>query len=139
MPCAQALVASLGLVALQEGALGKLLEWTTEREVQVTLSFGTDGWLASLHLEGGDLAHRLIDEGLAAPRPAHTEPEEKGTEVAPPVDVSETQPVAAPPVGSLQAYVSHIDTPGHFWLQLADKIDAIEEVRLIWPLLLFNL
>ncbi|KAI8426044.1 hypothetical protein MSG28_005011 [Choristoneura fumiferana] len=123
-PCAQALVASLGLVALQESATEKLTEWTTEKEVQVTLAFGADGWLASLHLDGVDLSMKLVEEKLATPRVAPEEVE-SAPEAAP---VAEPEPISLPP-GCTQVYISHIDTPGHFWLQMADKIDKIEEIQ----------
>lgn len=119
-PCALALVAALGLVSLQENALTELIEWTTDKEVQVTVAFGSDGWLASLHLDGVDLAMKLVNEKLATPQ----------------VDSNEDQKVEAPaeelaslPPGSTQVYISHIDTPGHFWLQMADKVDKIEEIQ----------
>lgn len=120
-PCALALVASLGLVALQEDTLAKLTEWTTEKEVQVTLAFGNDGWLASLHLDGVDLAIKLVNEKLATPQ-VTTNEEQKVEET--PVE----EPVSLP-VGCTQVYISHIDTPGHFWLQMSDKVDKIEEIQ----------
>ncbi|KAL0822321.1 hypothetical protein ABMA28_004423 [Loxostege sticticalis] len=120
-PCALALVASLGLVALQDDALAKLTEWTNEKEVQVTLAFGNDGWLASLHLDGVDLAMKLVNEKLATPQIASTNEEPK-----PEAPVEE--PVSLP-AGCTQVYISHIDTPGHFWLQMADKVDKIEEIQ----------
>ncbi|KAI5637875.1 tudor domain-containing protein [Phthorimaea operculella] len=118
-PCALALAASLGLVQLQDDALSKLLEWTTDKEVQVTLAFGTDGWLASLHLDGVDLSMKLVNEKLATPQVSseETKPEEAAAE-----------PISLPP-GCTQVYISHIDTPGHFWLQMADKVAKIEEIQ----------
>lgn len=119
-PCTLALVASLGLVALQDDALTKLKEWTDEKEVQVTLAFGTDAWLASLHLDGVDLSMKLVNEKLATPRITSTE-EEK-------IQEPEAEPISLPE-GCTQVYISHIDTPGHFWLQMVDKVDKIEEIQ----------
>lgn len=119
-PCALALVVGLGLVALQEDALDKLKEWTDEKEVQVTLAFGSDGWLASLHLDGVDLSMKLVNEKLATPQIISNE-EQKVEEAAP-------EPVSLPE-GCTQVYISHIDTPGHFWLQMVDKVDKIEEIQ----------
>ncbi|XP_061714858.1 maternal protein tudor-like isoform X2 [Cydia pomonella] len=123
-PCAQALVASLGLVALTEDAVTKLSEWTTDKEVQVTLAFGSDGWLASLHLDGVDLSMKLVNEKLATPQV--TSGEESAPEPAPAVETVE--PVSLPP-GCAQVYISHIDSPGHFWLQMADKVNKIDEIQ----------
>lgn len=120
-PCVLALVASLGLIALQEDALAKLKEWTDEKEVQVTLAFGSDGWLASLHLDGVDLAMKLVNEKYATPRVTSAEEEEK-------VEAPSAEPISLPE-GCTQVYISHIDTPGHFWLQMLDKIDKIEEIQ----------
>ncbi|CAH2981454.1 unnamed protein product [Chilo suppressalis] len=119
-PCALALVASLGLVALQDDSLAKLTEWTTEKEVQVTLAFGSDGWLASLHLDGVDLAMKLVNEKLATPK-IDSEEEHKPEAAA-------EEPISLP-AGCTQVYISHIDTPGHFWLQMSDKVDTIEEIQ----------
>ncbi|XP_063828320.1 maternal protein tudor-like isoform X2 [Ostrinia nubilalis] len=119
-PCSLALVASLGLVALQDDALAKLTEWTTEKEVQVTLAFGNDGWLASLHLDGVDLAMKLVNEKLATPQIASSE--------EPKAEAPADEP-AASPEGCTRVYISHVDTPGHFWLQMADKVDKIEEIQ----------
>ncbi|XP_026762848.2 maternal protein tudor-like isoform X1 [Galleria mellonella] len=119
-PCTLALVASLGLVSLQEDTLAKLTEWTNEKEVQVTLAFGNDGWLASLHLDGVDLAMKLVNEKLATPQIASSE-EQK-------IETPLEEPISLPP-GCTQVYISHIDTPGHFWLQMIDKIDKIEEIQ----------
>ncbi|XP_026733663.1 maternal protein tudor-like isoform X2 [Trichoplusia ni] len=119
-PCALALVASLGLVALQDDALAKLKEWTNEKEVQVTLAFGTDGWLASLHLDGVDLSMKLVNEKLATPQIMSNEEQKVEEPVAEPISL---------PEGCTQVYISHIDTPGHFWLQMADKVDKIEEIQ----------
>ncbi|XP_047534824.1 maternal protein tudor-like isoform X1 [Vanessa atalanta] len=122
-PCSLALVASLGLVSLQDDTISKLLEWTTEKEIQVTLAFGNDGWLANLHLDGVDLSIKLINEKLAAPQIASDEtPQEPTTEV--PVE----EPISLPE-GCTQVYISHIDTPGHFWLQMLNKVDKIEEIQ----------
>ncbi|XP_063382332.1 maternal protein tudor-like [Cydia fagiglandana] len=123
-PCAQALVASLGLVALTDDAVTKLSEWTTDKEVQVTLAFGSDGWLASLHLDGVDLSIKLVNEKLATPQV--TSEEEPVPEPAPAAETVE--PVSLPP-GCTQVYISHIDSPGHFWLQMADKVDKIDEIQ----------
>ncbi|XP_063363240.1 maternal protein tudor-like [Cydia amplana] len=122
-PCAQALVASLGLVALTDDAVTKLSEWTTDKEVQVTLAFGSDGWLASLHLDGVDLSMKLVNEKLATPQVTS---EETAPEPAPAAEAVE--PVSLPP-GCTQVYISHIDSPGHFWLQMADKVDKIDEIQ----------
>ncbi|XP_059053782.1 maternal protein tudor-like isoform X2 [Achroia grisella] len=119
-PCALALVASLGLVALQEDALAKLTEWTNEKEVQVTLAFGNDGWLASLHLDGVDLSMKLVNEKLATPQIISNDEQKIETTVEEPISL---------PAGCNQVYISHIDTPGHFWLQMIDKIDKIEEIQ----------
>ncbi|CAK1585968.1 unnamed protein product [Parnassius mnemosyne] len=119
-PCSLALVASLGLVALQDDTLQKLTEWTTDKEVQVTLAFGDDGWLASLHLEGVDLSMKLVNEKLATPQIISTE--EHKTEPMP------ERPTSLPE-GCTQVYISHIDTPGHFWLQMVDKVDDIEKIQ----------
>lgn len=119
-PCALALVAGLGLVALQENTLTQLIEWTTDKEVQVTLALGTDGWLASLHLDGVDLAMKLVNEKLATPQVGSSEDQKVESPVEEPVSL---------PSGSTQVYISHIDTPGHFWLQMADKVDKIEEIQ----------
>jgi tudor domain-containing protein 1/4/6/7 len=120
-PCALALVASLGLVALQDDAVTKLTEWCDDKEVQITLAFGSDGWLASMHLDGVDLAMKLVNEKLATPQIMAVEEEEK-------VEAPAEEPISLPS-GSTQVYISHIDTPGHFWLQMADKINAIEEIQ----------
>ncbi|KPJ08016.1 Maternal protein tudor [Papilio machaon] len=120
-PCALALVASLGLVALQDDTLTKLTEWTTDKEVQVTLAFGDDGWLASLHLDGVDLSMKLVNEKLATPQIAAAEQTK-----------TEETPVEEPislPEGCTQVYISHIDTPGHFWLQMLDKVDKINQIQ----------
>ncbi|KAM3966126.1 LOW QUALITY PROTEIN: tudor domain containing protein [Aphomia sociella] len=119
-PSAFALVASLGLVALQEDALPKLMEWTKEKEVQVTLACGNDGWLASLHLDGVDLAMKLVNENLATPQITTSEDQK--------IEAPSEEPVSLPE-GCTQVYISHIDTPGHFWLQMSDKIDNIEEIQ----------
>ncbi|KAJ2943611.1 hypothetical protein O0L34_g16719 [Tuta absoluta] len=119
-PCALALVASLGLVQLQDDALSKLLEWTSDKEVQVTLAFGADGWLASLHLDGVDLSMKLVNEKLATPQVSSAE-ETKVEEPA-------TEPISLPS-GCTQVFISHIDTPGHFWLQMADKVAKIDEIQ----------
>ncbi|KAG6446593.1 maternal protein tudor isoform X2 [Manduca sexta] len=119
-PCTLALVASLGLVALQEEALTKLKEWTNEKEVQVTLAFGADGWLASLHLDGVDLSIKLVNEKLATPQ-IMTNEEEKHE---PPAE----EPISLPE-GCTQVYISHIDTPGHFWLQMVDKCEKIDAIQ----------
>ncbi|XP_026316953.1 maternal protein tudor-like isoform X3 [Hyposmocoma kahamanoa] len=118
--CSLALVAGLGLVALQDNTLTKLMEWTTDKEVQVTLALGSDGWLASLHLDGVDLAMKLVNEKLATPQVGSNEDQK--------VEASVEEPLSLPP-GSTQVYISHIDTPGHFWLQMADKVDTIEEIQ----------
>lgn len=120
-PCAQALVASLGLVALQDNTLSTFIEWTTEKEIQATLSFGNDGWLASLHLDGVDLAVKLVNEKLAAPQVITNEEEEK-------VEPAVEEPISLPE-GCTQVYISHIDTPGHFWLQMLDKVEKIDEIQ----------
>lgn len=120
-PCALALVAGLGLVALRDDALAKLVEWTTEKEVQVTLGFGNDGWLAGLHLDGVDLPMKLVNEKLATPRAADEDPK--------PEPEAPAEEPASLPAGCTQVYISHIDTPGHFWLQMSDKIDKIEEIQ----------
>lgn len=119
-PCALALVAGLGLVALTDDALTKFKEWTEEKELQVTLSFGSDGWLANLHLDGVDLTVKLVNEKLATPQVATEETEATEAPTAEPVSL---------PEGCQQVYVSHIDSPGQFWLQMSDKIDAIEEIQ----------
>lgn len=119
-PCALALVAGLGLVALDENTLTKLIEWTTDKEVQVTLALGSDGWLASLHLGGVDLAMKLVNEKLATPQVNSNEDQT--------VEAPVEEPVSLPP-GSTQVLISHIDTPGHFWLQMADKVDKIENIQ----------
>ncbi|XP_037971215.2 maternal protein tudor isoform X2 [Plutella xylostella] len=118
-PCALALVVGLGLAPLSDDAVAKLKEWTEEKELQVTVSFGTDGWLASLHSDGVDLSMKLVNEKLAAPQ---TQAEE-----ATPAPAAE-EPVSLPS-GCTSVYISHIDTPGQFWLQMSDKIDAIEEIQ----------
>lgn len=123
-PCALALVASLGLVALKENALSTLTDWSTEKEVQVTLSFGNDGWLASLHIDGVDLSQKLINEKFATPQVTSVEEEKQQKEQEAPVE----EPISLPP-GCTQVYISHIDTPGHFWLQMLDKVDNIEEIQ----------
>ncbi|XP_013172201.1 PREDICTED: maternal protein tudor-like isoform X2 [Papilio xuthus] len=120
-PCSLALVASLGLVALQDDTLAKLTEWTTDKEVQVTLAFGDDGWLASLHLDGVDLSMKLLNEKLATPKIAAVEqPKTEETPVEEPISL---------PEGCTQVYISHIDTPGHFWLQMLDKVDKINQIQ----------
>ncbi|CAF4926518.1 unnamed protein product [Pieris macdunnoughi] len=121
-PCCLALVASLGLVALQDDTLAKFQDWTNDKEVQVTLAFGSDGWLANLNLDGVDLSLKLIEEKLAATQ-VETAPIEEVQPVPEPV-----QPVSLPE-GCAQVYISHIDSPGHFWLQMADKVDKIEEIQ----------
>ncbi|XP_063535748.1 maternal protein tudor-like isoform X2 [Cydia strobilella] len=129
-PCAQALVASLGLVAVTDDAVTKLSEWTTDKEVQVTLAFGTDGWLASLHLDGVDLSMKLVNEKLATPQvSSEEEPAPAPAPAHEPAPAAETvEPVSLPP-GCTQVYISHIDSPGHFWLQMADKVDKIDEIQ----------
>ncbi|CAG9561418.1 unnamed protein product [Danaus chrysippus] len=122
-PCCLALVASLGLVALQEDTISKLTEWTNEKEVQVTLAFGSDGWLANLHLDGVDLSMKLVNEKLAAPQVNAPEASEDVKTA-----VEATEPISLPE-GCTRVYISHIDTPGHFWLQMADKVDKIEEIQ----------
>ncbi|CAG4962766.1 unnamed protein product [Colias eurytheme] len=122
-PCSLALVASLGLVALNDDALTKLQEWTTDKEVQVTLAFGTDGWLANLQLDGVDLSIKLVNEKLATPQVASEEPVEEAKE-----EIPVEEPISLPD-GCTQVYISHIDSPGHFWLQMADKVDKIEEIQ----------
>ncbi|XP_072947620.1 protein tudor [Epargyreus clarus] len=122
-PCSLALVASLGLVALQEEAVTKLTEWVNEKDVQVTLAFGNDGWLASLHLDGVDLSMKLVNEKLATPQIQSNEEVVETTE-----EVAAAEPVSLPD-GCTQVYISHIDTPGHFWLQMIDKVDKIEEIQ----------
>ncbi|XP_049706830.2 maternal protein tudor isoform X1 [Helicoverpa armigera] len=122
-PCALALVASLGLVALQDNALETLKEWTNEKEVQVTLAVGVDGWLASLHLDGVDLSIKLVNEKLATPQISSDE-EQKVEEVQTPA----AEPISLPE-GCTQVYISHIDTPGHFWLQMSDKVQKIEDIQ----------
>ncbi|KAL4702431.1 hypothetical protein ACJJTC_003056 [Scirpophaga incertulas] len=117
-PCSLALVASLGLTATQEDAVTKLTEWTTDKEVQVTLAFGTDGWLASLHLDGVDLSIKLVNEKFATPQTSEQEPKAEST----------VEPISLPE-GCTQVYISHIDTPGHFWLQMIDKVDTIDEIQ----------
>ncbi|CAG4946762.1 unnamed protein product [Parnassius apollo] len=119
-PCSLALVASLGLVALQDDTLQKLTEWTNDKEVQVTLAFGNDGWLASLHLDGVDLSMKLVNEKLATPQIISTE-EQK-------IETMPEKPISLPD-GCTQVYISHIDTPGHFWLQMVDKVDDIEKIQ----------
>ncbi|XP_068618170.1 maternal protein tudor-like isoform X2 [Battus philenor] len=119
-PCAMALVASLGLVALQDDTLKKLTDWTANKEVQVTLAFGDDGWLASLHLDGVDLSMKLVNEKLATPQIISTE--------EPKVEAPPEEPISLPD-GCTQVYISHIDTPGHFWLQMVDKIDKIDQLQ----------
>lgn len=119
-PCSLALVAGLGLVALQEDTLTKLIELTTDKEVQVTLALGSDGWLASLHLDGVDLSMKLVNEKLATPQVSSNE-EQK-------IEAPVEEPASLPP-GCTQVYISHIDTPGHFWLQMADKVNQIEEIQ----------
>lgn len=119
-PCSLALVAGLGLVALQENALTELIEWTTDKEVQVTLALGSDGWLASLHLDGVDLAMKLVNEKLATPQVGSNEDQK--------VEAPVEELVSLPP-GTTQVYISHIDTPGHFWLQMVDKVNKIEEIQ----------
>ncbi|XP_032520783.2 maternal protein tudor-like isoform X1 [Danaus plexippus] len=122
-PCCLALVASLGLVALQEDTISKLTEWTNEKEVQVTLAFGSDGWLANLHLDGVDLSMKLVNEKLAAPQvngPEASEDIKTAVEAPEPISL---------PEGCTRVYISHIDTPGHFWLQMADKVEKIEEIQ----------
>ncbi|CAH2039405.1 unnamed protein product, partial [Iphiclides podalirius] len=119
-PCALALVASLGLVALQDDTLQKLSEWTADKEVQVTLAFGDDGWLASLHLDGVDLSMKLVNENLATPR--INTPEE------PKIESTTDEPISIPQ-GCIQVYISHIDTPGHFWLQMLDKIEGLDKIQ----------
>ncbi|CAH2090850.1 unnamed protein product [Euphydryas editha] len=122
-PCSLALVASLGLVSLQEDTVSKLMEWTTEKEVQVTLAFGNDGWLANLHLDGVDLSMKLINEKLAAPQIVSDEiPEDAKSDA--PVD----EPISLPE-GCTQVYISHIDTPGHFWLQMLDISEKLCELQ----------
>ncbi|XP_052741702.1 maternal protein tudor isoform X2 [Bicyclus anynana] len=124
-PCSLALVASLGLLALQEDAVAKLLEWTTEKEVQVTLAFGTDGWLANLHLDGVSLSDKLVNAKLAAPQVVSEEVvEEHKPEDEAPVE----EPISLPD-GCSQVYISHIDSPGQFWLQMLDKIDKVDEIQ----------
>lgn len=119
-PCALALVASLGLVALQEDTLKNLRDWVTDKEVQVTLAFGDDGWLASLHLDGVDLSMTLVNEKLATPQ-IHSPDEQK-------IETTADEPISIP-VGCIQVYISHIDTPGHFWLQMLDKSDILAKIQ----------
>ncbi|XP_059059729.1 maternal protein tudor-like [Achroia grisella] len=119
-PCALALVASLDLVALQEDALAKLTEWTNEKEVQVTLSFGNNGWLASLQLDGTDLSMKLVNEQLATQQIISND--------EPKIDATGEEQISLP-LGCNQVYISHIDTPGQFWLQMIDKIDKIKEIQ----------
>ncbi|XP_039755732.1 maternal protein tudor-like isoform X2 [Pararge aegeria] len=124
-PCCLALVASLGLVALQEDAVAKLTEWTMEKEIQVTLAFGSDGWLANLHLDGVDLSVKLVNEKLAAPQVVSEEvPEEHKPEEEAPVE----EPISLP-AGCSQVYISHIDSPGQFWLQMLDKVEKVDEIQ----------
>ncbi|XP_050666513.1 tudor domain-containing 6-like [Leptidea sinapis] len=118
-PCYFVIVAGLNLVACNDNAIEKLREWTTEKEVQVTLAFGNDGWLASLHLDGVDLTVKLVNENLATPKPA-TEESPEETVLSQPISV---------PAACTQVYISHIDTPGQFWLQMSDKVDKIEEIQ----------
>ncbi|XP_050666481.1 tudor domain-containing 6-like isoform X3 [Leptidea sinapis] len=118
-PCYFVIVAGLNLVACNDNAIEKLREWTTEKEVEVTLAFGNDGWLARLHLDGVDLTVKLVNENLATPKPATKESPEEAVL---------SQPISVP-VGCTQVYISHIDTPGQFWLQMSDKVDKIEEIQ----------
>ncbi|CAK1544922.1 unnamed protein product [Leptosia nina] len=123
-PCHLALVASLGLVALNDEAITKLQEWTNEKEIQVTLAFGDDGWLANLNLDGVDLSLKLVSEKLATPKVEAIEPVQE-SEIKEELSV---EPISLPE-GCTQVYISHIDSPGHFWLQMADKLTRIEEVQ----------
>lgn len=119
-PCAFALVVSLGLNETQDDTLQKFREWTADKEIQVTVGLGRYGWLATLYLDGVDLYTKLINENLAVPETEATE--------NPTIELTVEEPVSLPP-GCSQVYISHIDSPGQFWLQMSDKIDKIEGIQ----------
>lgn len=117
-PCAFALEVTLELTAIQDDALSKLTDWTNNKETQVTLSVNGDMWMANLNLDGVDLCMRLLDEKLAIPSSMEIQNQEAVPE----------EPVSLPP-GCKQVYISHIDTPGQFWIQMVDNVLEVDNIQ----------
>lgn len=70
---------------------------------------------------------KLVNEKLATPQisgvPANEDQQVEETQAH-----AHAEPTSLPD-GCTQVYISHIDTPGHFWLQMADKVDTIETIQ----------
>lgn len=111
----QAVVCGLGLASLEDVVLDELKNHVVNQELGVTLTLDDIGWISEITVDGKNINQTLIKMKLS--ESIIMEEKESKPECA-----------AKPENKSISALVSHIDSPGQFWLQLMSEMEKLDEL-----------
>ncbi|XP_077292792.1 tudor domain containing protein [Arctopsyche grandis] len=111
-PYEQAMLVSLGIIPLNDSIVDELKTLTNEQELQVKLSLGDIGWVADIVIDNVSVAQtltkmKLCDDSTVCEN--SSEKEDAKNEM-------------------ISVLVSHIDSPGQFYLHLSSDMDLIDDL-----------
>lgn len=120
-----ALEVSLNLIELSEELTSKINELTAEKQFMANIYFGETGWIADLIDSETNLS---LNQNLIQLKLASSMDGEAPAEIE--TIAEEVEPVAAIPASepcdsSTQVTITHIDSPGEFYVQLVVNEDCI--------------